>query len=112
VRSIVTTDIDGLSLQCPCKGERSDRLHPVAVRVHRGSEDTTITSFGTKVTPARPRSSGVHIDVVLDGECGHRIHFLLKFHQGFTIVEASPHDDGEAMNSRRAPFLSVIWRSP
>lgn len=107
---IVTTDLDGAALKCPCAGDRSEYVHPIAVRTHRGIEVSTTTVHGTRITNASPRGRGAHIELVLDAECGHRFSLTLSFRKGVTTVKASSHDDGEAMTSRRGPFLATIWR--
>jgi hypothetical protein len=110
VRQIVTTDLDGAALKCPCGLDQSDHVHPIAVRVNRGCEITSFTTHGTKITTGSPRGRGVCVELAFDGECGHRFIVVLSFHKGETILEAPPHDGGAAMASRRSPFLATIWR--
>lgn len=110
MRVIVTTDLDGSVLQCPCGGEQSQLVHPIAVRTNRGGEISTTTAHGTRITTAAPRGRGVHVELVFDAECGHRFSLALQFHKGATTLAATPHDGGAAMTSRRGPFLAAIWR--
>lgn len=110
MRTIVSTALDGAVLCCPCGRDQSDRVHPIAVRTNRGGEIVTVTAHGPKITNARPRGRGVHVELVFDVECGHRLVVAMQFHKGVTTFEAPPHDGGEAMTSRRGPFLSTIWR--
>lgn len=110
MRQIVTTDLDGAVLRCPCGLDQSDHAHPIAVRTIRGDETSTTTVHGTRITHASPRGRGVRIELVFDSECGHRFALTLQFHKGVTTIEAPPHDGGAAMTSRRGPFLATIWR--
>ena len=97
-------------LRCPCGGERSDRVHPVSISVNRGGEVTTVTAHGTRITNAAPSGRGVGVQITLDSEDGHRFALSLQFHKGATIFALTPHDNSEAMRTRRSPFLATIWR--
>jgi hypothetical protein len=78
--------------------------HPVAVRVNRGGEITTVTQAGTVITQGQPFGRGVRIELDLVPELGAAPWTLaFWFHKGVVHVEA-------ALGLHVDPTADTIWR--